>query len=126
MAIVCLYIENRQKNVRMLGRCCGLTGPDGMSNRDSSLSWPFSPPHISILFRADNWPSTNGVLSTWQSLVSTPLVGGEVPQPRPQKGKSRNHRRRQNQRGKAEMSRIKANPRSDSSSSSPFSLKGSP
>ena len=43
MAIVCLYIENRQKNVRMLGRCCGLTGPDGMSNRDSSLFWPFSP-----------------------------------------------------------------------------------
>ena len=36
MAIVCLYIENRQKNAGMRGRCCrGLTGPDGMSNRDS-------------------------------------------------------------------------------------------
>ena len=46
MAIVCLYIENRRKNVRMLARC-GLTGPDGMSSRDSPSSWPFSPPVIS-------------------------------------------------------------------------------
>ena len=51
MAIVCLYIE---KNVRMrwvarcVLSCCGLTGPDGMSNRDSS-SWPFSPSHILIV-----------------------------------------------------------------------------
>merc|ERR1712037_876386 len=68
-------------------------------------------PFTCMLKRADNWPSTNGGLSTWPSLASTPLVVGEVPQPQPQKGKSRNHRRRQNRRGKAEMIRIKANPR---------------
>ena len=128
MAIVCLYIENRRKNVRMLARC-GLTGPDGMSNRDSS-SWPFSPPaHILIIilrmlfFRADNWPLTNGELSIWQSLGSTPLVEEEVPQPRPRRGRNRNLQRLQSQRGrKAEIQiRTQANPRSESFFfSSPF------
>ena len=132
MAIVCLYIE---KNVRMrwVARCvlsrCGLTGPDGMSNRDSS-SWPFSPSHILIVlssfFRADNWPSTNGELSIWQSLGSTPLVEEEAPQLRLQRGKSQNRRRLQSRRGKAGIRiRIQANPRLDSSFSSPPSLKGS-
>lgn len=132
MAIVCLYIE---KNVRMrwvarcVLSCCGLTGPDGMSNRDSS-SWPFSPSHILIVlssfFRADNWPSTNGELSIWQSLGSTPLVEEEAPQLRLRRGRSQNHRRLQSRRGKAGIRiRIQANPRLDSSFSSPPSLKGS-
>ena len=54
MAIVCLYIGNRQKNVRMpgVGVCRGLTGPDGMSSRDScSLSPRLS--HLLLSYTED-------------------------------------------------------------------------